>query len=116
MLRIVTLVVLLFVLSCSSFRKPDADLLIPDDKLVPVLVDLHLVYALQTTREFRKLANQYDSIDVHSEIFKKHNITKAQLDTTLSYLSRNPQNLLDIYDEVIMNLNQMQDSIDKPEQ
>ena len=111
MLRILFLLAILFLLSCSSYNKPGADLLIPDDKLVPILVDLHLVYALQTTQEFRKLANQYDSIDVHSDIFRKHNITKVQLDTTLSYLSRNPQDLLDIYDEVIMQLSQMQDSI-----
>jgi len=111
MFRIVPLLVFLFLVSCSSKDKPDARLLIPDDKLVPVLVDLHLVYALQTTQEFRGLVNQYDSIDVHSDIFSKHNITKTQLDSTLSYLSRNPQDLLDIYDEVIMQLNQMQDSI-----
>jgi len=116
MLRILSLLILLFVLSCSCNKKPDADLLIPDDKLVPVLIDLHLVYAVQTTQEFRKLANQYDSIDVHSDIFRKHDITKEQLDTTLSYLSRNPQDLLDIYDEVIMHLNQMQDSIKIHEQ
>ncbi len=111
MLRILSLLTLLVLISCSSGKKPDADLLIPDDKLVPVLVDLHLIYALQTTQEFRSLANQYDSIDVHSDIFEKHNITKAQLDTTLSYLSKNPKDLLDIYDEVIMLLNLMQDSI-----
>ena len=116
MLRIVSLLVLLLFISCSCNKKPDAALLIPDDKLVPVLIDLHRVYALQTTQDFRRLANQYDSIDVHSDIFRKHDITKAQLDTTLSYLSKNPQDLLDIYDEVIMHLNQMQDSIDKPEQ
>jgi hypothetical protein len=111
MLRIVSLLAILLLISCSSANKPDADLLIPDDILVPVLVDLHLVYALQTTHEFRDLANQYDSIDVHSDIFSKYNITKVQLDTTLSYLSKNPQDLLDIYDEVIMQLSQMQDSI-----
>ena len=116
MLRIVSLLVLLLLISCSCKNKPDADLLIPDDKLVPVLVDLHLVYALQTTQEFRQLANQYDSIDAHSDIFKKHDITKTQLDTTLSYLSKNPQDLLDIYNKVIMQLNQMQDTIEIPEQ
>ena len=111
MLRTVSLLAILFLLSCSSHNKPDANLLIPGDKLVPVLVDLYLVYALQTTHEFRELVNQFDSIDVHSDIFEKHNITKVQLDTTLSYLSKNPQDLLDIYDEVIMQLSQMQDSI-----
>jgi hypothetical protein len=111
MFRIISLLILFLLLSCSSDKKPDDDLLIPEEKLVPVLIDLHLVYALQTTHEFRILVNQYDSIDIHSEIFSKHNITKAQLDTTLSYLSKNPEDLLDIYDEIIMQLSQMQDSI-----
>ncbi len=111
MLRILSLFTLLLLISCSSDKKPGADLLIPDDKLVPVLVDLHLVYALQTTREFRDLANHYDSIDVHSDIFRKYNITKTQLDTTLWYLSRNPKEMIDIYDKVIMQLDLMQDSI-----
>ena len=109
--RIAALLILLLSFSCTSDKKPDADMLIPEDKLVPVLVDIHLIYALQTTQEFRALANRYDSVDVHSDIFRKYNITKAQLDTTMSYLSRNPEKLLNIYDEVIMQLNQMQDSI-----
>jgi len=111
MLRIVLLLMISLLLSCTPHKKPASELLIPDDKIVPVLIDLHIVYALQTTREFRDLANKYDSIDVHSGIFDKHGITKEQLDSTLSYLSKNPQKLLDIYDEVIMELSQMQDSI-----
>jgi hypothetical protein len=80
-----------------------------------VLVDIHLTFAIQTTPEFHEFFKLYDSIDLHSGIFAKHHVDKAAFDSTLSYYSRNPENLIEIYDEVIMRLSKMQDSIQENE-
>lgn len=109
--RFIILLVLFIVLGCNADKKPSKKYLLTRDQIVLVLVDIHLTFAIQTTPEFHDLLMLYDSIDVHSGIFIKHHVDKAAFDSTLSYYSRNPENLISIYDEVIMRLSKLQDSI-----
>ncbi|KPK87528.1 MAG: hypothetical protein AMS27_02195 [Bacteroides sp. SM23_62_1] len=113
--KFVVLLVLFILLSCNTDKKPQAKYLLSKDQLISVLVDIHLTFAIQTTTEFRDIANRYDSIDIHSGIFLKHHIDKASFDSTLSYYSKYPENMMEIYDEVIMRLSKMQDSIQSSE-
>ena len=85
--------------------------IIPPETLVPVLMDMHLTYALQSSSELRKLAREVDSVDVYSYVFDKHNISRVSFDSTIAWYSRNPELFTDIYDQVIMQLTQLQDSI-----
>lgn len=100
---------LLFSMACEK-TKPGKDL-IPAETLVPVLVDLHLLYSVQTSQEFRTLTRAVDSIDTHSYIFEKHAITKVGFDSTISWYSRHPKRFTAIYDEVVMHLSQIADSL-----
>lgn len=111
MQRFIIFLVFCFLLSCNADRKPPKKYLLTRDQLIPVLVDIHLTFAIQTTAEFHELTRLYDSIDLYSDIFIKHHVDKAAFDTTLSYYSKNPEYLIDIYDEVIMRLSKLQDSI-----
>lgn len=101
--------ILLSLLACES-NKPGKDLL-PPETLVPVLVDLQLLYAIQSTQSYRSLSRRVDSVNTHSYIFEKHGITKAEFDSTVSWYSRNPKQYIEIYDEVIMDLSQIADSL-----
>ena len=111
MYRFIIFLSLFLFLGCNAEKKPPNKYLLTSDQLIPVLVDLHLIYAIQSTPEFHQLTNLYDSIDLHSAVFKKHNVTKAAFDSTISYYSDNPEYMIDIYDEVIMRLSKLQDSI-----
>jgi hypothetical protein len=85
--------------------------IIPPETLVPVLMDMHLNYTLQSSNEIRKLAREVDSIDGYGYIFDKHDISRIQFDSTIAWYSRNPELFIDIYDQVIMQLTQLEDSI-----
>jgi hypothetical protein len=102
-------IIFLSVAACNS-SKPGKDL-IPPETLVPVLIDMHITYALQTTSEFRQLARYVDSVDTYGYIYDKHNISREMFDSTLVWYSRHPKLFTDIYDEVIMQLTKLHDSI-----
>jgi hypothetical protein len=86
---------------------------IPEDDLVPMLVDFHLTYALQQSPDIRELIRKADSVDPFSNIFEKHGYSKAKFDTTISWYVNNSQYYVDMYNEVVMRLTQITDSIEK---
>jgi hypothetical protein len=107
----VFIVLLIFNISCQPGKTPPREYLIQRDSLVTILVDLHLVHSIQSTVEYRQILADYDSIDLYSKVFSRHGTTKAAFDSTISYYANNPEELLNIYDEVIMQLTMMQDSL-----
>ena len=102
---------LLLILGCHSNREFKRKYLLDKEELVNVLVDIHLANALQGSPEFYKISRVYDSVDLNSVIFNKYGIEKAAFDSTMAYYTKKPEILIRIYDEVIMRLNQVQDSI-----
>ena len=95
----------------SACAKEPPRYAIPEETLVPMLVDLHLIYALQMGPDFRQQVREYDSLDVFSHIFEKHGYTKAEFDTTISWYLENTDFFVDMYQDVIMTLTQVNDSI-----
>lgn len=98
------------VVACQRDR-PQKDLL-EKDEMIPLLVDLHMVYAIQSSVEFRKILLDTDSVDTHTYIFYKHGVSKAVFDSSIAWYSRHPTIFTEIYDEVVMNLTQMRDSLE----
>jgi len=110
MRNILKLALVLFLVLASCGRTPPR-YLIPEEKLVPMLVDFHLVYALQQSPDFSDVIEMADSLDPYSNIFEKHGYTKTEFDTTLYWYTRNPEYLEEVYNDVIMRLQQIHDSI-----
>jgi len=102
---------LLVFFSCNPSKPPPREFFIPRDELVEILVDMHMVRLVQTTPQYKDLARDYDSIDIYSNIFRKHNTTQQAFDSMIIYYSRTPKDLITIYDEVIMKLTMLNDSL-----
>jgi hypothetical protein len=102
---------LLLVMAACQRDRPQKDLL-EKDEMIPLLVDLHMVYAIQSSVEFRKILLDADSVDTHTYIFDKHGVSKAVFDSSIAWYSRHPAIFTEIYDEVVMNLTQMRDSLE----
>ena len=102
---------LLIILSCNTSKPPPREYFIPREELVGILVDMHMADALQASLGFRDLSLDYDSIDLYSEIFLQHGTTKLAFDSTMVYYSKNPRDLVSIYDEVIMKMTMINDSL-----
>lgn len=108
---ILMLLVPLFIMGSCQRDRPQKDLL-EKDELIPLLIDLHLVYAIQSSAKFRNISLDVDSVDVHTYIFEKHGVSKVAFDSTIAWYSRHPKLFTEIYDEVVMDLTQKQDSLE----
>lgn len=89
--------------------------LLDKDELIPVLIDLHMAYAIQSSVSFRNISLDVDSVDVYTYIFDKHNISKVVFDSSIAWYSRHPKQFTEIYDEVVMDLTQIRDSLEVKE-
>jgi len=95
-----------FFFSCSEETKetPPADL-IPQEKMVPLLVDVHLLEAsislTQTPDPKRPVFGHYD-------IFKKHGVTHAQYESSIAWYSSQLDEFDKMYEEVLNELSRRQ--------
>jgi Domain of unknown function (DUF4296) len=105
---------LLILQSCSDdptrFKKGRV---IPEPKFVNILIDIHLTDVVTNGYEFYQKFETTDSIDMYSNIFQKHGVSKAEFDTTVAIYSRQPELYLEVYDKVMLELNLRIDKIEK---
>jgi len=105
----VLLIITLFTTAC---RKGPPESLIPRDELVPMIVDFHILSSIQQSPDFRNITGRADSVDIYSYVFEKHGYAKEEFDSTMSWYTEHPEYLAQIYDDVIMKLSQIHDSIE----
>ena len=102
----------IFLFACSNERGVKKSL-IPEDELIPILIDFHMVYAVQGSPDYYKLTREVDSVDAYTYIFEKHGYSRAQFDSTTSWYASSPYQYVEIYDEVIMRLTRISDSLEQ---
>ena len=85
---------------------------VPQEVLVDVLLDIHLVDGITNDRKFLR-RYEADSIDLLSPILDKYGITPEMFDTTMAEYSRYPDLMDLVYNEVLIKLNVMLDENDK---
>ena len=107
---------ILFFAACGQKTKIKGSEFIPQDVLVQVLSDIHLIDGITTDMKYYRKFNPGDSIDLYSAIFEKYNVDKEMYERTIKEYSKYPQLLNKVYDEVLMNLNLLQDKVEKEEE
>jgi len=89
--------------SCST-KIENPEIIIPADSLAIILADVHLADAtlsvIMNKRKFTKI-NEY-----YSSVLKKHNISRARLDSSISYYSSRGEEFENIYEEVMFILSE----------
>jgi len=101
---------------CSKKKRIIGNEYIPQEVLVDVLVDIHLIDGITSDRKYYRKYTFNDSIVLLEPIFEKHNVSRAEFDSTMMEYSRHPELLDKVYDEVIMKLNLMLDELDKKQE
>jgi hypothetical protein len=105
-INILCLGLLFIVLSCSTEEKPQIpENILPEDKIVPLIVDMHLADATLIFLQLDNTQKKFRSDIYYRQIFQKHNITKADFDSSIMYYARIPGHFEKIYDEVLAELN-----------
>lgn len=126
LMRYLFLLLLLTISSCGSdepqaLKKPDD--LIPEEAMVQVLADVHMLEAAITIRNPgpRNPINMNGDPSVvpvientgkhplaYYDIFKKYNLTRDQYEKTMAWYTANPVELNAIYDKVLVELTKRQ--------
>jgi len=111
------LLILLLTLFCcredpTQLRRKD---LIPKKKFIEVLTEMHLMDALSSDYQLHKYFPAGDSVYIYESIFEKYDITQAQFDTTVALYTKRPDLFLEIYNEVLVRLNYINDTLNANE-
>lgn len=102
-------IIVFFLISCSSNQetKIPSDIIQPN-KMSDVFLDIHL---MQSHIAQERIIDPYvlDSVNAfYNAIYKKHNITKAQYDSSLVFYSQNVTILDSIYDNMYAELKNLE--------
>ena len=92
---------LLLVVSCSEKAEE-----INKEKFVLIITDLHKANALFSNKGLMDIKLKEKNASYYNYIFKKYNITRATFESTLEYYSENLLDYINLYEEVVKNLNE----------
>lgn len=101
-------------LDCSRKKVISGKEFIPQEVMVDILVDIHLMDGITNDRKFHR-RYEADSIDVLNPILDKYKISREMFDTTMAEYGRFPNLMDQVYNEVLIKLNVMLDENDKSE-
>jgi len=100
------------VLSCSDdFTKINKNGIIPRDKFIDIIVGVHIMDMLSNGPGFTRKFEPGDSVNLNDAVFVKYNVTKAEFDSTVAMYVRQPDAYIKVYDEVLLKLNYMLDTL-----
>lgn len=101
-----TMALLTVLSSCTYNQKIQNEKnLIPENKLIPLIVDIHFIDAYMTLRMPDSLC--FEPKKLNNEIFKKHGISREKFNETIEYYSQNPQVLDSLYEKIIVRMSEM---------
>lgn len=96
-----------FLFSCGRGDDGVPAGILPRNKIVKVLTQIHLAEAGRQQAVMKDPSAAADTFSFR-ELFKNEQITKAQYDSSMKYYAAHPDLLDQVYDEVINELNRMQ--------
>lgn len=102
MRKLLFLFVGLLLLSCN--KKPSG--VLEPDKMVELMVDMHLAEGVIHINP-KQFKNKQEKLEIYYDVFQRHGITKAEMDSSLNYYLAYADEYREIYDEVIARLETM---------
>jgi hypothetical protein len=111
-LGILAIFSLLLFTGCNKGEQISGKVFIEREKLVDVLVDIHLLDGVTNDRKFHRKYDA-DSIDLLTPILEKHHTNRTMFDTTMATYSKHPDLFDQVYADVLIKLNVMLDKNDK---
>lgn len=81
---------------------------ISDSLFIEVMTDMHLMDALSKQKAIednRRLEEKYAQ---YKSVFKEHQISKSDFDTTMVYYTKHPKQFAVLYDTIMARLKQME--------
>ncbi len=107
----ILLLIILGIACQDSKERVNKTDIIPKETLVPILVEIHLADALLQMSVVRRNYPGRDSISNYQDILKSHGYSKQMFDKTIEYYESDPDELNDLYEEVVSELTKLQSEI-----
>lgn len=105
--RFLTLLVVLtavLTVSCNRSKEAGYDKIIPEDKMVGLLVDMHLTESVLTKDERSPDQKANLALSYYPSLLEKYDVTRAQVDSSVHWYTRHPKIYNRIYEKVVANL------------
>jgi hypothetical protein len=107
----VSLLIVLLAVSCKQKEADAPAYLLSEEKMVDVMVDMHLV---ETAHNLKLIGPDSTNAEYHSffsSIFASHGVTKVDFDSSLFYYSTRTTEMNDIYDKVLEELYELESEV-----
>ena len=98
----------LLILSCSPSGTEKELPVIRKDSMVSVLVELHLADSVNNSLRTEDLVSKGIDTTYSSQVFANHGVNPERFRTDMQYYVSHPDELVQLYDQVIEQLNQRQ--------
>tara|TARA_B100000795_G_C22796023_1_gene439356 strand:- start:1269 stop:1634 length:366 start_codon:yes stop_codon:yes gene_type:complete len=102
-----------FIVSCNTKETTVSSNIIPEDRLVALLADFHLMDA---AAKQNIVTNNHNTLVKHKQylgVLKLHGFSKEQFDSTISFHVKDPANFKKIYEEVAIYLKLEKEKLEK---
>jgi len=109
MLKYLIIFAVFCLVSCSKYKTNMSNDVIPPEKMVELLVDVHKADAyitLKTVSDFQNYQKIQKKNAFYNSIYVKYNTNQAKFDKSLSYYVQNPELFKTVYQKVIEKLNE----------
>src|SRR5688500_10614741 len=100
-----------FLLSCSGDKIPEE--ILPRDKMIDVMIDIHLAEAAISTQQiYGENANQ-KAADYYDRVFRQHGIRKEEFRKSFDWYTAHPEIFKEVYDELIVKMSSQEPELIK---
>lgn len=110
MIRPALFLFVLFV-SCSEPTQEQPDYLLAEEKMIDVMVDMHLVETAQNLKLMGVDSTNRRYQQYFNAIFESHEVSKADFDSSLHYYSTKTDKMNEIYDNVLEELHELESEV-----
>lgn len=110
MKKVLYILICVLLLACAEKKPVEVpSTVLPKDKMAMVLVDIHLIEAGMNLNVMSpESAAIPTGMGASIDVLKKHEITKAQYDSSFVFYTQHPEMLKEIYDDVLNELSKLQ--------
>jgi len=115
MKHVIYFFVLFFIIISCNKKTNIPENIIPKNKIVSILVDMHLADATLNIMLLRQTKINYKPEDYYYTVLKKHNTDKQTFDRSIKYYSQDLVEYDKIYDEVLKQLSIIEGNLSKKE-
>lgn len=110
------LFILLFFTSCSSSELDIPSDIIQKEKMINVMVDVHIADAMASEQKIKdiKVSNQLKKTYLVG-VLHKHDISQQKFDNSIQFYESNVETMLDIYNEVMIKISAQEAELNNKE-